>query len=246
MSNSVSYRVVVSSLLVFISAVVAPVFVPTAMAIENRPPEASVSVEQLYCRGGYVVIRVKGTDPDGDRLVYTIDPAGNDLPESLTLETRSGRIEGILRRSDSEGSSTGYEIVVVVTDPGGLSDSVKVDLFSIACDEPVISRFVLVDSKHDRDVRVLRDGDIIKLGWLKGRFSVRVESFIFTPKLSQFRTVEDVQQLQQRCTFRPQQARPDRVDRTAPAARGSHPQRSFPDRADSCSPDPPAAPGPPR
>lgn len=140
-------------------------------------PEVSVDVEPLYCRGDDVVIRARGTDADGDPLVYTIDPAGDDLPEGLTLGTHSGRIEGILRRNAGEGSSTGYDVTVVVTDPGGSSGNVTFNLFSVACEEPRISRFVLMDAKRDRDVQTVKDGDVIQLGWLSGRFSVRVEVY---------------------------------------------------------------------
>ncbi|MGH7359478.1 MAG: Ig domain-containing protein [Candidatus Rokuibacteriota bacterium] len=140
-------------------------------------PGVSVDVEPLYCRGDDVVIRARGTDADGDPLVYTIDPAGDDLPEGLTLGTHSGRIEGILRRNAGEGSSTGYDVTVVVTDPDGNSGSVTFNLFSVACEEPRIARFVLVDAKRDQDVRRLKDGDVIQLGWLSGRFTVRVEVY---------------------------------------------------------------------
>jgi hypothetical protein len=149
-------------------------FRPTAFA---AAPQVSVDVEPLYCRGDDIVIRARGTDADRDPLIYTIDPAGDDLPEGLTLGTRSGRIEGILRRNAGEGSSTGYDITVVVTDPGGDSGSVTFNLFSVACEEPRISRFVLVDSQRDQDVRSLKDGDVIKLWWLSGRFNVRVEVY---------------------------------------------------------------------
>ncbi len=53
-------------------------------------------VEDLYCRGDYVVIRVGGNDPDGDPLTYRIDPADAALPTGLSLERKSGRISGVL------------------------------------------------------------------------------------------------------------------------------------------------------
>lgn len=153
----------------------------TSEAPADTPPEVSADIEDLYCRGDDVVIQLRATDPDGDPVAFTIDPAGDDLPEGLTLGTRSGRIEGILRRTDGEGSSTGYDITVVATDPGGLSSAVTFNLFSIACEEPRIARFVLVDTQRDVDVRILEDADVIKLGWLQGRFSVRVEVYPETP-----------------------------------------------------------------
>jgi hypothetical protein len=148
-----------------------------AEASGNRPPTVTAGVEPLYCRGDYVEIRVRGVDPDGDRLTYAIDAAGDDLPEGLALGARSGRIRGILRRTGDEGSSTGYDVIVVATDPGGLSGSVAFNIFSIACTEPRISRFVLVDAKRDRDIRMLVDGDVLSLRRLPKRLSIRVDAY---------------------------------------------------------------------
>jgi hypothetical protein len=134
-------------------------------------------VEPLYCRGDYVEIRVLGSDPDGDRLRYAIDPASDALPTGLTLGACSGRIRGILRRTNDEGSSTGYDVVVVASDPGGLSGSVAFHLFSIACEEPRISRFVLVDAKRERDIRMLVDGDVLSLHRLPRHLSIRVDAY---------------------------------------------------------------------
>jgi hypothetical protein len=175
MRNESSARSAAS--LLFIAALLGAGAAFDARAAGDVPPQVSVDVEQLYCRGDDVVIRVQATDPDGDPLAFTIDPNGDDLPEGLTLGTRSGRIEGILRRNDGEGSSTGYDITVLATDPAGNSGSVTFNLFSVACEEPRISRFVLVDAARDVDVRTLKDGDVIKLAWLTGRFSVRVDVY---------------------------------------------------------------------
>src|SRR5688572_33499126 len=35
----------------------------------------------------------------------------------------------------------------------------------------------MVDTQRDVDVRILEDADVIKLGWLQGRFAVRVEVY---------------------------------------------------------------------
>jgi hypothetical protein len=143
----------------------------------NRPPVLSADVEDLYCRGDDVVICIEGDDPDGDRLTYRVDPVGAALPTGLALGRKSGCIRGILRRTGDEGSSTGYDVVVTARDPGGLEGSVAINIFSIACEEPRISRFVLVDAGRDRDLRTLRDGDVLSLRKLPPKLTIRVDAY---------------------------------------------------------------------
>jgi hypothetical protein len=150
---------------------------PGARASDNRPPRLDADIEDLYCRGDYVVIRMQGVDPDGDPLTYRIDPAGAALPTGLALGSKSGRISGVLRRTGDEGSSTDYDVVVTATDPRGLSASLAINVFSIACEEPRISLFTLVDAKRDRDVAILKDGDVLSLRSLPKKLSVRVDAY---------------------------------------------------------------------
>jgi len=148
-----------------------------ALATENQAPRLRASVADLYCRGDYVVIRIRGIDPDGDALVYRIDPAGAALPTGLSLGRKSGRIRGVLRRTGDEGSSTAYDVVVTATDPGGLSGRLAITIFSIACEEPRISLFTLVDAGEDGDLRVLKEGAVLSLGKLPTQLSVRADAY---------------------------------------------------------------------
>lgn len=175
MTTTASLRV--TRALFILATLVTLAYSPPASASGNRPPQLDADVEDLYCRGDYVVIQIRGGDPDGDPLRYRIDPAGGALPTGLTLGRKSGRISGVLRRTDDEGSSTGYDVVVKATDPCGLSASITINIFSIACEEPRISLFTLVDAKRDRDVITLKDGDVLSLRSLPRRLSVRVDAY---------------------------------------------------------------------
>lgn len=163
--------------LLTLAALATLAYAPSASASVNRPPQLDADVEDLYCRGDYVLIQIRGDDPDGDPLTYRIDPAGTPLPTGLTLGRKSGRISGVLRRTDEEGSSTGYDVVVTATDPCGLASSLTINIFSIACEEPRISLFTLVDAKRDRDVAILKDGDTLSLRSLPRKLSVRVDAY---------------------------------------------------------------------
>jgi len=166
-----------SRALLALAALVTLAQAPAVGASGNRPPQLDADVEDLYCRGDYVVIQIHGGDPDGDPLTYRLDPASAALPTGLTLGRKSGRISGVLRRTDDEGSSTGYDVVVTATDSCGLSASLAVNIFSIACEEPRISLFTLVDAKRDRDVAILKDGDVLLLRSLPRKLSVRVDAY---------------------------------------------------------------------
>jgi len=150
----------------------------SAISMENRPPTIHVSVEPVYCRGDYVVIPIRATDPDGDLLNYRIDPSTGSLPEGLALNSGSpARIRGVLKRTGSEGSSTNYDVTVVATDKGGLSASFNVNIFSIACEEPRISLFKLVDATKDTDLQILRDDNKINLQKLPKRLTIRADAY---------------------------------------------------------------------
>jgi hypothetical protein len=165
----------------FTAATLANASIPD-IASANEPPRVRAKVADLYCRGDLVAIRVRAFDPDGDPLIFSIDPAGDPLPSGLELDPVSGRIRGILRRTGEEGSSTGYDVIVVATDPGGLTGSVAFNIFSLACEEPRISRFVLVNAKKDRDIGTLSDGQVVRLR--SRRLSIRVDAYPETPEES--------------------------------------------------------------
>jgi hypothetical protein len=130
-------------------------------ATANRPPTVSVDVEFLYCRGDFVEIAVRGADPDNDPLSYELTDESGPLPNDLRINRRSGLIRGVLGFDEGGGSSTPYDVEVAAVDPGGLSATVSFSIFSVACEEPRISRFVLVDARRDVDLRMLRDGDTL-------------------------------------------------------------------------------------
>jgi hypothetical protein len=176
MRPSASARLLFSFIMLGVVAVVADAPL-SAVALENRPPRLRASVADLYCRGDYVVIRIRAIDPDGDPLIYGVDASGAALPTGLALGRKNGRIRGVLRRTGDEGSSTGYDVVVTATDPGGLSGTLPIHIFSIACEEPRISLFTLVDAEQDRDVRILKDGDTLSLSELPRRLNVRTDAY---------------------------------------------------------------------
>ncbi len=176
MSSTGSTRFLV--LVLFCFTLVGFAMSDSAFASENRAPRIRVSVEPLYCRGDYVTIPLRASDPDGDPLKYRIDPAAGILPDGLTLRSGSpARILGVLERTGDEGSSTSYDVTVVATDPGGLSASVVVGIFSVACEEPRISLFKLVDATSDKDLQMLRDGALIDLRILPTRLTIRADAY---------------------------------------------------------------------
>lgn len=152
---------------------------PGGLAVENSPPTISVEVADFYCRGDYLEIDFQASDPDGDPIVFGLSPANGPLPQGLRFVKRSGVIKGILEHSPEEGSSTGYDVSVVASDPGGLTATADINIFSIACEEPRISRFVLVDPLSDLDLRTLKDGDAIRRN-----LAIRVDAYPESPEES--------------------------------------------------------------
>lgn len=124
-----------------------------------------------------------------DNVRYFIDPNGDGLPDSLMLDSITGRIKGVLRQdwtgygNIGQGSrqlQTGqtYRITVLVKNlKDDRVEEVKIEIYREECEEPVISNFMIVDSKRNVDVRPMIDDDVINLGWLKDRFSIRAVVF---------------------------------------------------------------------
>lgn len=132
----------------------------------------------IYCRGDDISIQLQTIVGGEGPISYTIDDSGDELPCCLTLDTHSGLISGILQRTNGEGTSTGYDVKVAASNSKGtVLSTTTVPIFSIPCEEPVISRFVLVDTELDKDLMTLKDGAVINLGWQSGRFSIRVDTY---------------------------------------------------------------------
>jgi len=156
-----------------------------------------VSAQQLkpdfeFCFGEYVNFQIETRfETCKDNLRYSIDPEGDGLPDSLMLDPVTGRVEGVFRPDwtgygdigkNNRQLQTGqtYYVKVLVTNAldGSLVDEVNLGIYRSACDpEPLISNFMIVDTKRNVDVRPLVDDDIVSLGWLKDRFSIRATVF---------------------------------------------------------------------
>lgn len=137
------------------------------------------------CFGDYFSIQVEPRDTTcKDKVRYSIDPNEDALPDSLMLDPITGRIEGVFRPNwagyGSRQLQTGqrYRITVLVKNLEDNSvEKVKISIYREECKEPVISNFVIVDTKRNVDVRPLIDDDVINLGWLRDRFSIRAGVF---------------------------------------------------------------------
>ena len=139
---------------------------------------ASEAADVRVCRGDEVTIDL--SDPTASKpLIYTLDTSkgNNELPPGLTLGSRSGVLNGVVRDS---GFSNTYNINVVGTDPtarGGDQYRGSAVLRVDWCLGARVSRFFLVDAVSNKIVRVVNDGDTIKLGCEVGAFNMEVETF---------------------------------------------------------------------
>lgn len=144
-----------------------------------------------WCFGDYISFQVETRSMTcEDNVRYSIDPEGDALPATLMLDPITGVISGVFRPDwtryidDGEGSrrlQTGqtYRITLLVTDvdSGFVQEEVDFRMYRAECDMTVISNFVIVDTKRNADVRPMIDDDVINLGWLKDRFSIRAVVF---------------------------------------------------------------------
>ncbi|NEU08136.1 T9SS type A sorting domain-containing protein [Flavihumibacter sp. R14] len=141
----------------------------------NRPPQITADVQNFYCRGDRIKIQIINNDPDGDKLRYSIDPRG-PLPPNLSIDPISGLISGLLVRGIDDGSSTNYDVLIKVTDPGNLSAFGVIGIFSIDCGVR-ISSFTLVDAASNKDIRILEDGEVLNMSKLPPHLSIRSDLY---------------------------------------------------------------------
>jgi hypothetical protein len=99
---------------VLVTAVFAAVAVGTAWAEQsNGPPQARADSANRTVRVGAVVdMRIDASDPDQDRLRFSV-PDGA-LPNGLSLDTRTGKIAGVVL-----GPARRYPVTVTVVDARG-------------------------------------------------------------------------------------------------------------------------------
>lgn len=124
------------------------------------------------CRGDEITVDL--SVPNARPRIYEVDRTKDALPKNLSLNRRTGVINGIVRDT---GFRNTYNIGVIGTDPVNQqsifsSTTIQVDW----CQGTRVSRFWLVDTVTDKPVRVLNNGDIVSLKCLGG-FSVEVETY---------------------------------------------------------------------
>ncbi|MBC7915074.1 MAG: putative Ig domain-containing protein [Pyrinomonadaceae bacterium] len=142
----------------------------------NHPPQLNATTKDVYCRGDRLEIPIIGKDPDGDLLKYSLDPMSESLPDNLSLNPNTGLISGLLVRTNYEGTSTNYDILVKATDPKGLSTKILLNIFSIDCGLRV-SGFTLLDAFSQKDIRRLKEGDVLELAKLPATLSIRADVY---------------------------------------------------------------------
>tara|TARA_B110000037_G_C16650840_1_gene314520 strand:- start:58 stop:330 length:273 start_codon:yes stop_codon:yes gene_type:complete len=74
---------------------------------------------QISSLNGY---QVEASDPDNDRLSFTID----DAPDGLTINNASGVLSYIATQDSSVGGD--YNMTITVTDPSGESASLPLSI----------------------------------------------------------------------------------------------------------------------
>lgn len=125
------------------------------------------------CRGDEITLDL--SDPNNPRpRIYTLDTVNFDpLPRTLSLNRRTGVINGIVRDT---GFRNVYNIGVIATDPVNQQTVIRDAKIQVDwCQGARVSRFWLVDTDTNSPVRVLNNGDTVSLSSLGG-FSIEVET----------------------------------------------------------------------
>jgi len=127
------------------------------------------------CRGDEITVDLSDPNKSNARpRIYELDPTLDALPKHLSLNRRTGVVNGIVRDS---GFRNVYTIGVIGTDPVNQQSIVSSKKIQVDwCQGTRISRFWLVDTDTNLPVRVLKDGDTVSLSCLGG-FSVEVETY---------------------------------------------------------------------
>ena len=125
------------------------------------------------CRGEEITVDL--SDPLAKRpKVYSLDTSMDALPSTVSLNRRTGVMNGLVRDA---GFRNVYKIGVIGTDPVNQQSARAVTMIQVDwCQGTRVSRFYLVDTKTDSVLRVLNDGDTVNLGCLGG-FGVEAETF---------------------------------------------------------------------
>lgn len=143
--------------------------------LANNSEIATADDESLLkvCRGDEITVNL-ASKTSSRPLIYTLDPTYDALPQTLSLNRRTGVISGIVRDS---GFRNVYNIGIIGTDPTN-QDSVyaQTKIQVDWCQGARVSRFWLVNTDTNTVVRVLNDGDTVSLGCLDGGFSIEVET----------------------------------------------------------------------
>ena len=94
--------------------------------------------------------------------IYEIDRTLDPLPKSLTLNRRTGILNGIVRDT---GFRNVYNLGVIITDPVNQDTTHQtVEITVDWCQGTRVSRFWLVDTDTNLPIRVLNDGDVGESG----------------------------------------------------------------------------------
>ncbi len=84
-----------------------PTFTTKEFAIPNAPPHLSTAKAPAF-DGSTLEYQVEASDPDGDRLSYSISGA----PEGMTIDSRSGMLSYV-RKPGDQGT---YNIDIIISD----------------------------------------------------------------------------------------------------------------------------------
>lgn len=142
------------------------------IAAQRVSADASPDETVMVCRGDE--INVDMSVPGARPRIYEVDRTLDALPKSLTLNRRTGVLNGIVRDT---GFRNVYSIGVIATDPVNQDTQHRsVEVTVDWCQGTRVSRFWLVDTETNLPVRVLNEGDTVNLAHLGG-FSVDVETY---------------------------------------------------------------------
>ena len=113
--------------------------VPT---LNQRPTISTISVGQSGIQhwGQRISVQVEAQDPDGDVLTYS----ATGLPPGISINAVSGLVSGAIDVDQAGGTSTGYNGMVTVMDPNGLSASTDINFFILYA---YIQSFSLINSE---------------------------------------------------------------------------------------------------
>jgi hypothetical protein len=151
-----------------------PLFLVYTCMVAQRVSAADADGKVHVCRGDEITVDFAPANASRRPRIYEIDRTLGPFPKSLTLNRRTGILNGIVRDS---GFRNVYNLGVIITDPVSQDTTHQtVEITVDWCQGSRVSRFWVVDTDTNMPIRVLRNGDVVNLAHLGG-FSVDVETY---------------------------------------------------------------------